>query len=372
MSHWPQWSIPGVGPLQPCFDRVEIVSSAPVGKLKARLPVAALELACHRFELLTYTGPDPRLRSRIVTVGSHAANPWPVLARHEADLDRYRITRAEIAFDAPAASIEVGRDRLFGLISQLGKRRHQRDHIISVHKPDDTPPAGCVAEPTFYLENRKSSVGLKCYARHEKQPGGKFGGLCVRLEWTLTGKRALTRHLGGNQIKYLLTADLNAFLSRNLRLERVDHVALGNLLFITPRRIPPNAQAPWNDPDYRAKRAAFLRLRVLAEREADKFGDSTEAWRIWRDSPAQIRGYLQGLRDGKRPRKRGRSKGRPSYRRPITDYRINACFQPTELMPVTAPGIIIAAELKSLPITTGNSNPFRAQNRYRQQHDPPT
>src|SRR5262249_19466541 len=213
---------------------------------------------------------DPRLRSRIVIVGSHAANPRPILAKHEADLDRYRITRTEIAFDVQATSIEVARDRLFALVSLLGKPRHQRGHIFSVHKPNDTPSAGCVAAPTFYLEGRKSSVGLKCYVRHQKQPGGGFGGLCVRLEWTLTGKRALTRHLGGNRINHLATADLNAFLRRNLRLERVDHVALGNLLF-PPRRIPPNAPAPWNDPAYRARRAAFLALRLLADREASKF-----------------------------------------------------------------------------------------------------
>ena len=73
---------------------------------------------------------------------------------------------------------------MFALVGQLGKRRHQRGYISSVHKPDDTPPAGCVAEPTFYLEDRKGSVGLKCYARHQKHPGGGFGGLCVRLEWT--------------------------------------------------------------------------------------------------------------------------------------------------------------------------------------------
>jgi len=63
-----------------------------------------------------------------------------------------------------------------------------------------------------------------------------FGRPCVRLEWTLTGKRAVNRHLGRNQIYHLATADLNAFLRRNIRLERVDHVALGNLLF-PPRRV---------------------------------------------------------------------------------------------------------------------------------------
>jgi hypothetical protein len=350
-----QWSIPGVGPLQPSFDRVEIVSSATVGKLKELLPIAALELACHRFELRTYTGPDPRLRSRMVIVGSHAANPWPILAKHEADLARYRTTRAEIAFDVEAASIAAARDGLFALIGQLGKRRHQRGHIFSVHKPDDTPPAGCVAEPTFYLEDRKGSVGLKCYVRHEKRAGGGFGGVCVRLEWTLTGKTALTRHLGGNRIYHLATADLNRFLRRNLRLEQVNHVALGNLLF-PHRRIPAKAPKPWNDPDYRARRAAFLVLRNLAYRERDKFGDWNAAWRTCRDSPAQIRGYLRGLRDGKRPRKRGRPKQKRGDRRPITEYRINVCFQPIELIPVTAPSITMSASPKSLPITEGHSN----------------
>jgi hypothetical protein len=359
--HPVQWSIPGVGPLQPSFDRIEIVSSAAIGKLKNLLPIVALGLTCHKFKLRTYSGPDPRLRSRIVTVGTQAGDPWPLLTQHEAVLERYRITRAEIAFDVEAASIDIARDRLFALVGQLGKRWHQRGHLFSWHKPDDTPPSGCVAEPTFYLEGRRASVDLKGYVRHQKQPGGGFGGLCVRLEWTLTGQRALTRHLGGNQIHHLTSADLNAFLKRSLRLERVDHVSLGNLLF-PPRAIPRNAQAPWNDPDYRAKRAAFLALRILAYHERDRFSDDLNAaWRTCRDSPAQIRGYLRRLRDGQRPPKRGRPKNRSRYRpishyRPITDYRIDACFQPIELMPVTAPGITITAIPKSLPLIAGSSN----------------
>src|SRR5262249_16426659 len=123
-----------------------------------------------------------------------------------------------------------------------------------------------------------------------------------------------------------------------------------------PRRIPPNAQAPWNDPDYRAKRAALRHLRFLAEREVDKFGDWDSAWRTCRGSPAQIRGYLQGLRQGKRPRKRGRPKHNPINPRPITDYRIEACFQPIELVPTTPTGIIISTSPKSLPITADHSS----------------
>ena len=37
------WAIPNVGTFRPCFDRVVIVSSTPVGVLKTRLPLRILE-----------------------------------------------------------------------------------------------------------------------------------------------------------------------------------------------------------------------------------------------------------------------------------------------------------------------------------------
>ena len=89
-------------------------------------------------------------------------------------------------------------------------------------------------EPTIYFEGRKSSVALKAYMRQRKLPSGDFGGKHVRLEWTLSRKQAITRHLGGNKIKDLLTANLGAFLDRNLRCEKVDVVALGKLFSLPP------------------------------------------------------------------------------------------------------------------------------------------
>jgi hypothetical protein len=343
----PQWSIPGVGVLHPSYDRVVIVSSRSVGELYVHLPIATLRRASHSFDVLTYNGPDPRLRSRIVLVGSQILNPLQILAAHEAALGSYRITQAEIAFDAPTASIDEARKRLVALVAQLNKRRHQRGFLRSVHKPDKTPPAGKVSEPTIYLEDRKSGVNLKCYLRLRKLASGGFGKLCLRLEWTLTGKPTLTRHLGGNQLKHLLGADLNAFLKRNLRLERVDHVALGYLFCRT--KIPSSRgrntpvavgkavtlKQQWNDPDYRAERAAFLVLRWLAYREDERgrFADWEQALWICRESPIQIRGYLRELRDGKRSR-RGRPKNKSRIpRRAITDYKINACFRPIQLLP---------------------------------------
>ena len=213
--------------------------------------------------------------------------------------------------------------------------------------PDQIPPAGCVPEPTFYLDDRKGSVTLKCYVRQQKLPRGGFGGLVVRLEWTLTGQRALTLHLGGNQINHMAAADLNAFLKRNIRLERVDYIALGNLfrgIKITARRdrrnspvcdTTPTVRDRWEDPDYCAKRAAFLVLRCLAYGEEHRFADWDQALWICKNSPAQIRGYFRELRDGKRNARRGRPRHKSQTRRAITDYRINRCFHAIQLTPAT-------------------------------------
>jgi hypothetical protein len=167
------------------------------------------------------------------------------------------------------------------LVSHLGKCRHQRGFLREVHKSDESPPAGCVQAPTYYLEDRKSGVNLKCYARQEKLAGGGFGKPVVRIEWTLRGKVALERHLGGNQISDLLTANLNSFVRKNLRLERVDHVAIGKLFHGKAHRCSTRLGQPlmrqYNDPNYRARRAAFLVLRGLAYRELSKFSDWDQA-----------------------------------------------------------------------------------------------
>jgi hypothetical protein len=159
-----KWEIPGVGALQPCIDRVEIVSRASVGAIKTFLPVAELKAATHIFDVRRYTGKDPGLKSRLVVVGTRSSDPWGILARY---LRRYRITKAEIAFDVDAGPIDDARERLLALFDQLGKPWHRRRHICSVHEPEKVPPEGCVAEPTLYLEDRKASVALKCYLRQQ-------------------------------------------------------------------------------------------------------------------------------------------------------------------------------------------------------------
>ena len=208
-----------------------MVSPTSVGALKTLLPIQELQNAAHSFTVRTYKGRDPRLRSTITVVCAQDAKaPFLILAKHRAALRNYRVTQVEVALDEGHVTPAGAAERLLALIKGTTKLRHRRRRILSVHAPDQEPPAGCVSEPTIYFEARRSSVRLKGYVRHRKLPGRAFGERHARLEWTLTGKRAIARHLGGNKIENLLAADLNAFVERNLRLEQVDHVTLGYVL----------------------------------------------------------------------------------------------------------------------------------------------
>jgi hypothetical protein len=312
------------------FDRVCIASSRSVGALKTLLPLAALKRVTHTFDINTHRSPDPRVRSYIGVVEADGARPWQLLQRHEQALAKYRVTQAEIACDVNVDSITAAHEAMRALVALVDKPWHQRSHLRLAHKPNETPPTGCVAElPTIYYEGPRSSVALKCYTRYRKLADGQFGGLCVRLEWTFKSKRALERYLGGNQIKDLLEADLSEFFRRHMRLRRVDYVALGRLLGGEPaiRNLPRMAQ--WNDSDYLAR--AYLQLRSLAHREHEEGNLPDLEWAMWicQNSPAQIRGYCNELRDAERKTSRGRPRARSrSQPRRITDYRIRACFIP--------------------------------------------
>jgi len=332
------WAIPNVGTLRPCFDRVVIVSRTPVGILNTRLPLQILRKVSHSFHITTYKGQHPWLRSVITLVCAQDHRPLQILAERKALLGDHRVVEVEIAFDVVADAASGAQEGLVALVGQIVKPRHQRRHIRAEYHPDQTPPPGCTRGPTFYFEDRKSGVKLKAYVRLRKLPGGGFDDEHVRLEWTLSRKPAVVRHVGGNKIEDLLTADLGEFMERNLRLEEVNHVKLGYLLGGIPSRRrkkpqnPPASNRPTildqlRDADYRARQRAGVLSRRLANREEKKFADYEQALWVCQHSPAQIRGYLKEQRDGGHPRKRGRPRNVPRRERPITDYQIDSCFR---------------------------------------------
>jgi hypothetical protein len=339
----PAWRIPGVGILHPSVDRVTLVSPESVGALRALLPYARLKKEFHFFDIISYRGPDPRLKSTITAVGAGSVGPWVLLSKHAKTLGRYRITQAELAFDVKHCPGEYLERRLLSLIGRLDKPRHQRGYLHLIDKPSDRLSPGYLPRmPTIYYEDRRSSVAMKCYARKAKLPEGRFGVGVVRLEWTLKGKPALVRHLGGNKIGDLLATDLTAFLGRNLRLARVDHAAVGRLFRVKRSGKYSGAISSssarsityqFQDPMYRERRAAFLLLRVLAYREfhrpRSRFATWEQALFVCQESPAQVRGYLRELRQPRR--RRGRPKKSPIRKLAFTDYRINSCFRPVQL-----------------------------------------
>ena len=343
-----KWSIPGVGVVHPCIDRVAIVSPFKVGRLKTRLPVPALKQISHAFDVNSPTSKaNPHVRSKVLVTGGRTLGPLLLLKQYEHELGKYSVVSAELAFDfAGGSSIDDAHRRLMTLVKLVGKFRHQRGFVRSEDKPHKKPPPGCVPEPTFYFENRKAGVNIKSYIRHDKLPGGGFGELIVRLEWTLNGKSALVRHLGGNKIDDLLRADLIKFLRHNLRLERVNHLTVGKVFLGHPLGTGRTANAPpvrttireqWADPDYWTERCGHLILRVLAGRQLDRghFASWEDALEVCQNSPAQIRGYLRELRDPKRRKPRGRPRLKlKKQKRAITDYRIDACFRPVRLRPL--------------------------------------
>ena len=179
-------------------------------------------------------------------MGAGNEQVWRLLKRHEHRLKRYWITLVELAFDVRNCFVEDVQPRLLALTARLDKRWQQRGHLHLMSKPGAKVSSGYLpGMPTIYYEERRSSVSMKCYGRRAKLPGGRFGACMIRLEWTLKGKPALVRHLGGNQITDLLAADLNAFLKRNLRLARVDHVAVGKLFKVRRGRNQARSMRPW-------------------------------------------------------------------------------------------------------------------------------
>jgi hypothetical protein len=311
----PYISILHVGTFRPSFDQVEIAMCDYPAPLHRLLPIESLVEFSHRFQIDELTD-HPHYRSKIKLTCAQNEQPIWIFNQWTHVLAPHSLTKAELAFDIKVKSSAHGWQVLLWLVRHLGKTRHQRCKVVVFDEPSATDAAyGQLPFPTFYFEDRSSSVALKLYMRLEKLPQERFGGIVVRLEWSLKGS-AVRRHLRGKQVSDLLDADLNGFLRKNLVLETLDTVALGRLL--APRQARTDA---------RARRVAGLFARINAYNEWNGIGDWEIAYLISRWSPAQVRGNLKALRAKAQAPKKGRPPKIPKKQSvPVTDYRINKCF----------------------------------------------
>ena len=335
------------GRIRCSYDKLEIVSSAWPGWLWKKLPIKELRRVSHSFNIRE-VDQNPYYRSRIILVCVPGdRSPLELLMAQEPHLLAYAVTVAEIAADALAGSAKQARDNHFASIGWVSKRRCVRGKVIVAYDDKQEVPEGLIEGPTLYYEDARSSVAFKSYCRHDKARGGRFSTQPItRWESTLKGS-AIKRYFGGNQLVDLLKADLQAFVARNIRDQRVDYAALGKLLAprsygrnvarVTTRRAENKPVRRYiDDPDFWAAQVAYRTLRLHWYKDLEGCTDCTcegpcakhhVALKMWQHSPAMIRGLLDRLRKGERRRKPGRPRKEIVERRwPITSYKINRCF----------------------------------------------
>jgi hypothetical protein len=320
---------------------VQLSSSLRAETLFATLPIKQLKGASHKFHIENYEW-AAGYASRILITPTANGNPFWLLKQWESYLGYYAVTRVEIAADHLVNSEEEALAAQRQAIATVAKPRHQRTFLwIEYDETQVIPPNGCLKAPTIYFEHANSTMRLKLYCRYDKRFREPFSHKVrqplMRLEWSLKGS-AIQRHLKGKQLDHLLNADLNEFVAKNLRVEQIDHVQLGRIFLPRPINARSTAQQheftqPYADPDYKARRAAFLVLHALPCRGLERFVLAGEpeldelASLICQRSPAHIRGALRELRDGKLRRRSGRPKNGSRRRaRTVTNYKIDRCF----------------------------------------------
>jgi hypothetical protein len=342
MAPYPsEWAIPGLGRLYPSIDSVQIYSSATVGSVNHNYG-ALLKSLSHTFFVTTNNTNHPGNCSKLTVVGTNDSELWDALRAHDALLGRYTVGSVELAYDIEASSEDDARSKVRDIVALIQKPRHVRRHVISVES--EQPPApGQINGPTFYYEDRRSGVRLKCYARHRKLAGGRFGAPCARIEWTLQRKAAVDRYLGSNKLDALTRVDLNKFVQSHLVLQKVDYgrffaVWSGKHLsqkLPQPRELDEltgTLTERLTNADFRLKGKLNQLFRKLAYDHSNGEEDFMSTWHLWRSSPAQLRGYLMNKASKRLPRKKGRPKKSKTFRRTITRHRVNQCFTRVHLV----------------------------------------
>ena len=302
------------------FDRVRIVSSQSVRRLRQVLPLKALRYQCHSLRVFTIYGGPEWAQSIIEFVHPASIVFWNLILASEARLGRYSICHLELAFDFAVSSEKEALDIEIALICNLRKLWHQEADLWFEYSPDDVPPAGCTRNPTFYFEQADCSTALKVYSRHQKRLRHAFelDRIVVRLEWTLYRARSVVRATGIASISDLVGYYSGDFLRRNLRFEYPKLEDLGLWLLA---RLPARARVRNRSPLVHANN--FLDTKARGDPQVSMNWELTRDVK-WRCS-SQIRGFLRS----ERARARSYRGKLPAWERDIgnlTDYRLNSFF----------------------------------------------
>lgn len=360
------WPLSSVGKMHVHFDRIRVAVPLPKAELLASLPVARLKAAAHFFEVQEKHKFNHDYMANIELVCAGTDEPLRILSQSENSLGTYSVTQVEVSGDIviwphrkgsmpkwqETNAILRGEEHLLLFVRYLLKRNAHRGIVIPSYRLSKQKPLpkGLVDSVTFYYEGSKSTNRLKIYLRWKKLPAGQFGPLILRAEWTLRTPAALTRHLGGKDLRALLRADLEAFVRRQVVVAEVDHLKLGTLLMPSRRLIRLTSAARshlgWKPASYwiqqyprrRARSAAARSLderktRVAKEsREAARVFESERAWRWERAAHESPTRYLHEVRKAQRKEERelaSKKRASRARRKPrITDHRIAKAFPP--------------------------------------------
>lgn len=337
--------IPNVATLQVGYDRLRFVSSVERDTLKEGLYVTGIQDLAHHIRIESLKRWSRPYCTEVELTCVDWAKVLLILAQNASLLGTYNFTKVEVACDAPIETVSdtkaqiEARAIISGMIANIGKPRASRKHFVAAREGakelfDEAVPG----LPTFYTEDRRSSVALKFYARFQKARGGKLrkDRILARMEITFSRSSTIKAKFGGSQIEDLLRADLPGIVMKQLTLEEVDYVELGRLLSrlqpITKTTRTRTAKSSTRHPyviddNYLEQRRAlaFLRSRATSnsgrlnykrKRIAKHRDQTAEEWdqalEVGLTSPIEIRGHLNELR-----------KKHPS----ITPYRIKKCFK---------------------------------------------
>src|SRR5437867_3370429 len=197
------------------FDKIEILAPRPAEKLRALLPLAALQAHAVTFKLEHCSLYQYRAKLLIV-----APDPefWNILAPYADCLGRSKICALELDRDTVYQTELEARAAADTAVQHLHKKYHRRGIVT-------------VVSGTAYWEDRRARTNLMVYARPDKRTGQPL----LRVEWRLKGAAHIYKKTGIATISDLRDFDFAPFMGKYYLLEAIDHDQLGRWLNKIPR-----------------------------------------------------------------------------------------------------------------------------------------